>query len=129
VTLRVSSQIPILDFAADSFHVVGDPPYPGIKGCFLNDLTRGMAFLWIQLIAWNARKCKCAFQRLSSDCKLVLLMLMLVPALRVCKHSWFDDGFNTSHVLDFRPTWRVHHPNEGVYRDGKALGSNWQRIR
>jgi len=49
----------------------GDPPYPGIKGCFLKDVTRGMAFLWIQLIAWNA----------------LLLILMLVPAIRAYRHG------------------------------------------
>jgi len=43
----------------------GDPLYLGIKGCFLRDINRGMAFLWVQLIVWNA----------------LLLTLMLIPAV------------------------------------------------
>jgi len=43
-----------------------DPVYPEIKGCFQKVVTRGMAFLWMQLIAWNA----------------LLLVLMVIPAVR-----------------------------------------------
>jgi len=37
--------------------IVGAPPYPGFKECFLTYGNQDIVFLWVLLIIWDARKC------------------------------------------------------------------------
>ena len=66
------------------FMVVGAPPYPGYRGCFVTNGNQDMVFIWALLIIWDGRKYKYIVQR-PSDGKVVLLMLMLVPAVQSCE--------------------------------------------
>jgi len=47
-----------MTFGLIYFTVVGDPPYPGFEGCFLTHANMNIIFLWVQVIVWDARKCK-----------------------------------------------------------------------
>ena len=105
--------------------LVGAPPYPDFTGCFGMHLNQDIIFLWALLIFWDARKYKYSIQ-ISISILLwlkrssVLLMLMLVPAIQACEQSW--DRFSTSHILDFRPRWGQHLPNDsGLSRRQVAI--------
>jgi hypothetical protein len=68
----------------------GPPPYPGFNGCFLMYASNKFVFIWVLLLVWDARKCKYILLNVPPLIeKVVLLILMLVPAVRACEKSWF----------------------------------------
>jgi len=52
-----------------------DPPYTGLKGCFLTQANKDLVIVWVQLIAWDT----------------LVLVLMLVPGVQAYQY-----GGNTS---------------------------------
>jgi len=108
---HVTNQIAILTIWLIYLALVGDPPYPGFNGCFLmHHFTQYLALSWVLLIVWDTRK-SFAFQSLSSDSMAVMMMMILVPAVRACKRSWFGQWVNISHVPNPRQIWGKQHPN------------------
>ena len=47
--------------------VVGAPPYPGFKGCFVMHASQDIVFLWVLLLVWDAHRCKYIIKCPSSD--------------------------------------------------------------
>jgi hypothetical protein len=88
VPLHVSGQFPIFYLWLTYFTVVGDPPYPGFRGCFLTHAANlDLILFWVGVIIWDTRTSKSVLYFLSSDRKAVMLVLMLIPGVRACEKS------------------------------------------
>ena len=106
--------------------VVGAPPYPGFKGCFITYASQNIMFIWVLLLAWDARKCKYIVKCPSSDWRGSIVnahvgtchpsvweILVLKISLAQLMFSNLDqDGGNTSLMTV-------------VYRDGKPVLFCW----
>ena len=49
--------------------IVGAPPYPGYRACFVTNGSQDMVFVWALLIIWDGRKYKSIVLCPSSDLK------------------------------------------------------------
>jgi hypothetical protein len=79
----------ILDFMDDLFHGSWCSTISRIQGMFRDTRQPNIVFLWALLLVWDARKCKCIIHVPPLIEKVVLLILMLVPAIQACEQSWF----------------------------------------
>jgi len=114
------------------FTVVGAPPYPGFNGCFLTYANQDFFFFY-GLHWWYGTPVSVNMPFnviLPLIEKLVLLMLMLIPAIWACEKSRFWRSVQC--IL----TFSISDKDGGngtlikvVYCEGEALGSAWWHVR
>ena len=95
------------------FMVVGTPPYPGYKGCFVTSSGQYVVFPWALLLVWDACKCKCIIKSPSHWLKWQYCWssCWYLPSEHVSDPGFEDQFNNASHILDSRPWWWLHLPN------------------